>query len=61
MRPQPLRNLTDEELIDRCHDHGIRIDIPYSQIENDALLHGVSVALILRNYLILRLEEMKGL
>lgn len=54
---QSLRDLTDEELLDRCEAHGIRVAIPYSQLESEAVLRGVSLAAILRAYLIQKLQE----
>jgi len=52
-----LHNLTDEELVDRCQFYGIKIALPYSQLESDAIQHGVSVDTVLRDYLISKLEE----
>lgn len=53
----PLYHLSDEELLDRCQDQGIKVTIPYSQLESDAVLHGVSVDALLRDYLIRKLRE----
>ena len=59
-RISPLSNLTDEELLDRCQNQGIKITIPYSQLESEAVLHGVSLEALLRAYLIWKLKEATG-
>ncbi len=61
MNVQRLLKLPNEELIDRCVWYGITITIPYSQLESDAVLHGVSVDTVIRDYLVLKLQEVEGL
>lgn len=55
MRPQT--QLTDDELVQLCLDHGIRIDVPYSQLEAEGIWRGVELAVIVRKLLLGKLEE----
>ncbi len=54
---QPFRHLTDEELLDRCRTLGVKLSLPFSQIEAEAVHRGVSVEALLRDYLVWKLKE----
>jgi len=45
------------ELLDRCRTLCVRLTIPFSLIEAEAVHRGVSVMAILRDYLVWKLKE----
>ena len=52
--------LTDDELIRCCLDHGIRLDVPYSQLDAEAVWRGVDLAIVVRLLLRCKLERAEG-
>ncbi len=55
--PRDPHQLTDAQLTRLCFEHGIRCDLPYSQLEAEAVHRGVDVATVAREWLIQRLKE----
>ena len=49
--------LSDDQLVDLCLTHGIRLDIPLSQLEAEAIRRGVALATVIRALLVGKLEE----
>lgn len=52
-----LRALTNDELLELCHQHGIHATVPLSQLEAEAVHRGVDLATIVRAHLVQRLQE----
>ncbi len=48
---------TDAQLMQLCLEHGIRGDIPYSQLEAEAVRRGVDIRTVMREWLLQRLKE----
>ena len=55
--PLDPHHLTDAQLVHLCFEHGIRGDLPYSQLEAEAVHRGVDLRTVVRERLIQRLKE----
>jgi hypothetical protein len=55
------RQLSDDELVDLCLTHGIRLEVPLSQLEAEAIRRGVELATVIRAFLLTKLEEVGAL
>ena len=53
MTPEP----TLDELVTRCLAVGVRLDVPSSQLEAEAVWRGVDVTAVVRALLLGKLEE----
>ena len=51
------RPLTDDELLELCQRHGVRVAVPLSQLEAEAVQRGVDLTTIIRAHLIQRLKK----
>ena len=61
-RPYPdPHTITNAELATLCNFHGIRLTIPYSQLEAEAVLRGVPIEAIIREQLIHDLRKVGAL
>ncbi len=50
-------DLADDELFELCHQHGIHVTIPLSQLEAEAVHRSVDLVTIVREHLMQRLKE----
>ena len=57
MRLQLLHDPTDVELAALCNLHGIRLTIPYSQLEAEAVHRGVDLDTVVREQLLQDLRK----
>ena len=51
-----IEELSDDELVERCLTHGIRLDVPLSQFEAEAIRRDIDLASVIRACLLRKLE-----
>lgn len=51
------QDLTTSEIVALCPEHGIHMDIPYSQLEAEAVRRGVALEAICTVHLLTKLVE----